>query len=233
MVRLKPVPVSRPAEALAASLQERILSGAIAEGRMLNEQELVDLSGLSRSSVREALRSLELRGLVETRRGRNGGWLARSPGVSTVAESLDLYMRGGAADVAKMIEIVEIIEPGLAALAARRRSETDLVAIREALAAMDAAEDPERFVELNRDWHLALVRASGNEVLIAVYESLGPALLHPRLEGFADAEIRRQVRHAARRIFEAVEAGDAETARRRMAGHATAYREAVEARLKD
>jgi len=130
------------------------------------------------------------------------------------------------------MEILEIVEPGLAALAARRRTDEDVAAMREALAALAAETDPDRFVRLNHAWHLALVRASRNTVLCAVYESLGPALIDPRLEGFADETVRAQVLRAASRILEAVEAGDGEAARRRMARHVSAYRETVEARLR-
>ncbi|WP_339948092.1 FCD domain-containing protein [uncultured Albimonas sp.] len=232
LVKLNPIAVSRPAEQLANSLKERIVEGAIPQGHSFKEQELVDLSGLSRSSVREAMRLLESWGLVESRRGRNGGYVATRGGIEPLAASLDIYMRSGEAEVAELMEILEIIEPGLAALAARRRTEADLAAMRAALAELASETDSDRFVRKNHAWHMALARASRNAVLGAVHEALGPALIDPRLEGFADAGIRSQVLHIARRIIEAIEAGDAEAARRRMARHVTAYRETVEARLR-
>lgn len=229
MIKLKPITVARPSERLAETLQEQIIGGAIAQGQMLNEQEIVGSSGLSRNSVREALRMLETRGLVETRRGRYGGWMVRSSGVEPVARSLDIYVRSGHAGTDKLLEIAEIVEPGLAALAAERRTEDDLADLRKALDELGAADGSDQFVELNRAWHLALVRASHNEVLIALYESLGPELLNPDVDEFVTPEIRAAVLLAADRIFAALVEGDAEAARRRMTKHVQAYRRAIEA----
>ena len=74
MIDLSPVFVPKAADVLADTLREQILNGRLGVGSLLpNERELSERAGLSRTSVREALRILEVEGLIATRTGRNGG----------------------------------------------------------------------------------------------------------------------------------------------------------------
>ena len=91
---LDPINVPKAADILANRLRDLILSGKVPEGEMLpTERELVEDSGLSRSSVREALRVLEVEGLIVTRPGRAGGSTVKLPGSGSVARSIELFVK--------------------------------------------------------------------------------------------------------------------------------------------
>lgn len=230
LVQVSPIRVEKGFEALASRLREQILRGDIPPGDILpNERELVDRSGLSRGSVREALRVLETQGLVSTRLGRNGGRVAIQPGAEVVRSSLDVLIRGQQIRFPALLETVEVLEPSLAALAALHRDDDDIAAIRRESRKLRATSHPTRFLTANARWHRAMAQASHNLILTAVYDALGPRLLDPHVSGFASAEVRNAVSHAIDRIETAIVAGDPEAARRRMERHVRAYRAQVEA----
>lgn len=223
------VRVEKSFEVLANELRERILSGAIAEGQALpNERELGDRTGLSRGSVREALRVLEAQGLVSTKAGRNGGRTAQQPTTEFVSGSIQSFIRGRQIAFSGLLETIEALEPALAALAALHRTDQDLGALEEIDLAMRGTDDPASFHRLNAAWHLAVARASHNLLLIAVAEALGPYLHDPRIDDFAADEIRESVLGAHGRVQAAILARDSDAARRRMARHVRAYRARIE-----
>ena len=119
---LAAVVVPKASDVLAARLRELILSSGLAEGTPLPpERELVAQSGLSRASVREALRVLETEGLVLTRAGRNGGSQVRRPGRESISRSFELFVRSHGVRFEALLEAREAIEPAAAALAAIHR----------------------------------------------------------------------------------------------------------------
>src|SRR4026209_1471047 len=90
---LAAVVVPKASDVLAAKLRGLILSSGLAEGTPLpTERELVTQSGLSRTSVREALRVVETEGLVLTKAGRNGGSQVRRPGRESISRSFELFV---------------------------------------------------------------------------------------------------------------------------------------------
>jgi GntR family transcriptional regulator, transcriptional repressor for pyruvate dehydrogenase complex len=229
-LELGPIRVEKSYQALAGHLRDQILRGAILPGANLpNERDLGDQTGLSRGSVREALRVLEAEGLVSTRPGRNGGRIARLPGAEGVGRSLDFFIRGEQVEFTALLETVETLEPALAALAALHCNPTDVAAMEELSREMsDPKIGTPRYQALNWAWHLAVARASHNAILIAIMQALGPRLHDPHVEGFISAEMRKVVNGAHARVQRAIVAGDAEAARRRMARHLRAYRLKVE-----
>lgn len=223
VIKVQQVLIEKSFEALAAQLKSQILNGDLPPGEILNERMLTEQSGLSRGSVREALRVLETQGLLETRRGRNGGRMVIAAGVQPIMESLDTYIRNGNPPAGAIRETIELLEPGMAAIAARNRTSADVAAMTAAIDQLAATRDPADFIHRNADWHQALVRATGNPILGAVYAAIGPGLLDPRLETFVTDAVRADVLHAARQILAAIIAGDAALAARRMTRHVDAY----------
>lgn len=228
MLNIKPIQAQKGFEALAETLKDQILDGTIEEGQMLNERELVDQSGLSRGSVREALRVLETQGLVATKRGRNGGRIAKRLGSDIVKDSLDIFIRGRQVPFSALIETVEVFEPSLAELAARHRTRSDIARLQSEIDQLTVADDPSAFVAANTQWHQAIARASHNPILISIYTALGSELLDPKVSGFVSADIRAAVIKAANQVLDAIIEGDADQARRRMERHVKAYREQLE-----
>ncbi len=229
MGKIDDIRVEKRYEALAAALREQILSGEIASGGALpNELELVERSGLSRGSVREALRVLEAQGLVSTKVGRGQGRRAVRPGAELVRNSLEFFIRGHQVEFSMLMETMETLEPSLAALAALHHTEQDVVLFKAQLEKLRTTTGTKRFLAVNMRWHELIAHASHNHVLIALYDAVSPGLLDPHVAGFASTEIREAVVHAANRIQEAIVARDVETARRRMQRHVQAYRQSVE-----
>lgn len=230
MVQLGPILIQKGFESLAKTLAEQILGGTIKHGELLpNERDLCEISGISRGSVREALRVLEAQGLVSTKLGRNGGRVASAGSSDAFKRSIYVFIRGQRISLPVMMETVEILEPNFAQLAAQNRNDDDIVLLRAASKKLRATTTPGRFINANVRWHSIMVKASHNPLLIAIYDSFGGELLNPRISGFISDEIRAAVVHSVEGIELAIVAGDAEAARRRMVRLVQAYRASVEA----
>ncbi|MFF0224096.1 FadR/GntR family transcriptional regulator [Streptomyces sp. NPDC004629] len=224
--------VPKASDVLAAEVRERILSGEFPEGTALPpERQLVEQTGLSRATVREALRTLEVERLVEIRPGRGGGAFVQRPGRQSLADTVQLVIRGQRIRLEALHETREAIEPACAALAARRRSEQDLADLDAAHAELvGAGEDVPRFLRANIRWHNTVARAGDNELLIGFLAALSESIhASTDLAQFLDTRIRRLTARAHARITEAIRAGDAEAAHRRMSRHVCGFaRAAVE-----
>ena len=181
-----------------------VVSGEIPPGARLGQVELAEQLGISRTPVREALRRLTGEGLAEF--VPNRGFRAASP-------SLD--------DVLRRLEVRSLLEPGIARLAAARRSHGDLIRMQEAIGREQAAATWIDAHDASRDFHLVLASATGNPELVTMLGSLwiveiGRRLLAARA---TSAEWRGTdvAEHMA--IMTAVGAGDGDLAARLMADH--------------
>ena len=231
-LKLAPIFVPKTSDVLATELRKQILGGALAPGSSLPaERELVTQTGLSRGSVREALRILEAEGLVTTRPGRLGGSIARQPGDESLAKYIHLFVHGRGITLSSLLQTREAVEPSLAALAAQNRTEEDLqqlIAVTERVEA--AYADLPLYLAENVNWHCSIAAASHNELLRAVMVAISSMVYKASaIENFATEEVRRVVIKAHRRILDAIVAKDADAARRRMARHLAALSEEVKA----
>ena len=225
---ITPVNVPKAADVLAGILREKILGGNIDEGVTLpNERELGTQSGLSRASVREALRILEGEGLITTRIGRNGGSAVVRPTSATIERSVGIFIRGQRIRLDAVLETRSAIEPPSARFAALHRTDADLEEIQKAHVNLERAsrsDDISGYVRANLDWHVQVVRASHNELLIAFIAAISQSVyVATDLEGFNSLEVRNAVIRAHRRVTDAIEARDGEAAARRMSRHVSAY----------
>lgn len=229
-VQLAPMQVPKASDVLADDLRERILRGDFPEGTALpHERELVAQTGMSRTTVREALRILEVQGLVMMRTGRSGGAFAQRPGKESVANSVSLLIRGRQIRIPALLETREAIEPHCAQLAATYRTRADLDALERAndAIAVDTGSLAD-FLQANVDWHVGVAVASHNELLTGFMMALSRAIYaSTNTQGFIDAEVRRTTIHAHRTITDAIRNQDPEAAVRRMQRHVHTYAEAV------
>jgi DNA-binding FadR family transcriptional regulator len=229
-VRLGPIDVPKASDVLVNELRERILTGELAEGTALPpERELVVQTRMSRTTVREALRILEVQGLVRIRAGRAGGAFVQRPGNESVTSSLSLLIRGRQIRLAAVLETREAIEPICAQLAAQHRTDADIAALK---AANRPIADPDSslagFLQANVDWHIAVATATHNELIAAFMTALSRAIYtSTENETFIDAEVRRLTARAHSSITQAIEKGDAAAAARRMSRHVHTYAAAV------
>lgn len=232
---LGPIDVPRSSEVLAARLERQILDGVWPTGSALPaERDLAATTGLGRSSVREALRILEIRGLVRTRPGRHGGSIVAQPTDALLAGHIGLFAKGRSVPLHALVEARQALEPMIAWLAARNRTDEDLAALEVIAQRLDAAapSDVPRFLEENDRWHAALARASHNDLLRAFAASISGLMLEAsRIENFASDDVRLLVTQAHRRILAAIRAGDADAARRRAERDIHAYAQHLEAAL--
>jgi DNA-binding FadR family transcriptional regulator len=219
--------VPRAADVLADRLRQGILSGQLRPGELLPpERKLVEQTGLGRASVREALRMLEVEDLIEARLGRYGGWLIRRPDEESVARSIDVFIRGRKLRFESLLETREAIEPACAALAARNRNDDDLAELDRRSAWLRAVvDDVPDYLLGNVQWHLAVVRATHNELLIAIMSALSDAIhAGTDLDDFNSEAVRAAALHAHDRVIDAIRLQDESAASRRMHSHLHAFR---------
>lgn len=224
-VVLVPMDVPKAADVLANQLRELILSGDFAEGTALpSERELVTQTRMSRTTVREALRILEVQGMLEIRTGRNGGAFVRQPDERSIAKSVELLIRGRHLRLAALLETREAIEPACAELAAKYRREADLEALEAANRTVQARGPLEDFLSANVTWHMAVASASHNELLTGFMRALSRAIYAATDDQeFLDDATRQETAIAHQKVTEAIRAGDPEAAARRMKQHVSAY----------
>lgn len=227
---VSPVRVPKASDVLASQLRSRILEGRLPPGRMLpTERTLAEESRLSRTAVREALRILEIEGLVSTRPGRAGGSFVRRPDAGSIARSVEVFVRGRQIRFQAILEAREQIEPICAELAARHRTDEDLELLEEMTGRVEAVEDDiPAFLTENAHWHVSIARVSHNELLAAFMLAIGEVVRAATdIKDFNSAEVRKGALKAHRRVLAAIAAGDAPKARAAMERHVHAYREQV------
>lgn len=233
MTEIGRIDVPKASDLLAARIREQILTGTFAEGDQLpTERELSAQTGLGRSSIREALRILENQRLIETRPGRNGGSLVRRPDRTSLESSIALFIRGQQLRLTSLLEAREAVEPAAARLAAIHRSERDLGRLFDCQRRLEAAaHDNPAFLAANLEWHLAVVDASHNELLIAFMTAISQALLvSTDVETFDSDTIRDATLQIHEGVLAAIKARDADAAERRMRRHVQAYADLLQDR---
>lgn len=225
VIRLSPMEVPKASDVLANELRERILSGEYPEGTPLPpERELVVQTRMSRTTVREALRILEVQGLIRIKAGRAGGAFVQRPGEESVARSLELLIRGRQIRLASVHETREAIEPSCARLAALHRTAGDLRRLEAANEALADTDDLEEFLKGNVDWHVAVATAGHNEILTGIMIAMSRAIYTAtNNEGFVNDEVRAIAVRAHRSVTRAIKERDADAAVRRMTRHVHSY----------
>src|SRR6478672_398785 len=115
--------VQKSCDILADQLHQQIVDGSYPPGAPLpTERELVSATGLSRGSVREALRILEARGLARTRAGRYGGTVAAKPSDEFLGSQIHSFAKVHGVPLHALVEARQALEPTIAALAAKNRT---------------------------------------------------------------------------------------------------------------
>lgn len=225
--------VPKASEILTNFLREKILDGTYAAGESLpTERELAEVSGLSRASVREALRMLETEGLISTRTGRTGGSAVQLPGQDALDRSIDLFVRAQRVRFGTLLEVRETIEPQLARLAALHRTEADLERLEQLQSDMGKAIGSfTDWTDLNVAWHEAVAAASHNSLLVAFWRAISRMMRAAANIDLATntPELVAAVLKVHRQVLDAIQAGDGDAAARRMARHVKAYSEHIRA----
>jgi len=222
----KMVQTSRLYEQIVQQIEESIRKGILKAGDQLPaERELGLQFGVSRTAVREAVKTLREKGLVEAYPGR--GTFITSDTSNTIRLSLDRMIKNGHAEATlSLVEVREILEPEIAALAATRADEENIQEMRDAVNIMDKARrDPDAFIEADLDFHLALAEAAANPIILSLIDSIVAVLREQRMRTFRvdGGPERGQYHH--KRILEAVENRDPSGSRAAMRAHLRQVRE--------
>jgi DNA-binding GntR family transcriptional regulator len=152
----QPLQIESVVDQVYASIRQRIADETLPRGERLHQEDLAAELGVSRTPVREALRRLAAEGLVEMRTNRGARVANLEPG-----------------DIRLPYEARLVVEPGAARLAARSSTPEAQERMRRAIAAQRRAiPDVKATFDANREFHLALVHASGNPFLVQIVEQL-------------------------------------------------------------
>lgn len=220
MQMYKAVRTARLYEQIVQQIEQSIVEGLLNPGDQLpTERELAQQFGVSRTAVREAVKTLTEKGLVEAFSGR--GTFVTAPRSQSSRKSLDAFFEiGDLEDPAYLVELREIIEPEVTILAATRIEEQQLAMMRESVAVMDRSmKQPEAYIEADLDFHLALAEAAGNPLILSLLDSIVGVLRSQRMGifGVEGGPERGQVHH--KRILEAIEQRDPAAAHEAMRAH--------------
>jgi len=174
----KQVKQSKAYQDVVDQIQELIMAGTLKAGSLLPaERELKEQFSVSRGTLREALRVLEQKGLIEIRTGVAGGSMVREINSDNLSENLGLLIRNRAVSLRDLAEFREGMEGGVAALAAQRATDQERSLLegllREAAGHLKAGRKGwDAFVRTDEQIHMALARMSGNQLFIAVLASV-------------------------------------------------------------
>ena len=202
-------------------IEEAILDGRLQEGeRLPPERELKEMMGTSRSTLREALRILEYKGLIEVRLGMGGGCVVKSVSTEQVSASLDLLIRSQKVTLNHLAEFREQAEGAVVELAAQRRTDRDLRELEdlldEARACVEQGDTAaDEFIRTDQKLHLAVARMSRNPVYVSVLRTIHDNIGHyfDRFLVMKQKEMRENYRDMED-IVRAVRRGETEKAGR-------------------
>jgi len=215
-----PIQSERLYEQIVQQIEQRIVAGELKVGDQLpSERELAEQFAVSRTAVREAIKSLHEKGLVEVLVGR-GTFIANGT-TDVVRHTLDLLMKfDSTKGFMNMVEVREIMEPDIAALAATRITDEYIAVMQEAMDKMEAAMDNvEEFVEADLDFHLALAEATQNPIIPTLLDPIIDLLREQRILTTLIKGVAQHGQYNHKIIFEAVKRRDPDASREAMRRH--------------
>ena len=219
-------------ELIADELRALIVSGKVAEGDSLGrEPDLVERFGVSRPSLREALRILEAEGLITVVRGVLGGVVVRAPDVSVTARTAAVLLQSRNVTLGDVHDARSVIEPAAARLVASGSSSSRKAAVADLEQLIEqqrlVIDDPEKFGRANAAFHEQLVVLAGNQTLAIVAEMLNEvvarAVTAVSQRGSRDSEAtRRRGIRSQERLLELIAVGAGIEAEEHWRAHMTA-----------
>lgn len=227
----QPVQRVRAHEQVMAQIEQRIVAGELSAGdRLPGERDLSVLLGVSRPALRESLRVLEALGIVDVRRGGEGGAVLMGTPGSGFVNLLKLQLALGQFDQTDVLETRIALETWSCREAAERATATDHAAL---AAILDEMDDPEietpRFNALDVAFHVRIAESTGNALCAHLMHSLRTAINRQMIAAYAELPDWREtavvVRHEHRELLRSIEARDRELSADRVHKHITDFYE--------
>jgi GntR family transcriptional regulator, transcriptional repressor for pyruvate dehydrogenase complex len=218
-------------------IQETILSGKLKPGEMLpSERELKAMLQVSRGTLREALRVLEHKGLIEIKLGVGGGAVVQDVSYDQINESLALLIRYQKVSLQHLAEFRVGVEGRVSSLAAQRARPEDIIQLKSLLEKarqfVEKGRNYQReFVEMDKKIHLTLAEITGNPVYISLHHTV-----HDNIDQYYVAFLSMQRREMEENladlsnIIDAVENKDIDEARRLAEAHVLRFNHYMENR---
>lgn len=205
---LKSIRTGRLADQVADQLKQSLFNQEWEEGeRLPSEHELMEILGVSRVVVREAIRNLENTGFLQIRRGAAGGAFVRPMKHDVISNMIRDALRLSHTSIAEIMEVRLEMEPVVAALAAQRRSPEDIKLLEKNIEKNPRIKSGDKFVAWNVDFHRLVAKASHN----SMYELLVNILMDITQDLILSIKPSRRVVHDATShpaIFEKIKRGD-------------------------
>jgi DNA-binding FadR family transcriptional regulator len=205
-------------EAVADTIRRQIVLGRFKVGdRLPTEEDLTEQFEVARTTLREALRVLESQGLIEIRRGRNGGPVVTEPPSGATAESMALLLQMKSTTIGEIDQVRHLIESQIVRDLTRTRNRDDIATLRSIIDdAQEAtkAEDHDAFAEHVRLFNMALMSRNKNRALITTAQVLREMIVD-YLNAFSFRATSPMMRKACRsytRLVDLIEDGDADAA---------------------
>lgn len=216
---LRPVTHTKLHEQIVAQILDLIKSGNLQHGdRLPPERELSTIFGVSRHSVREAMRRLEQQGILKSRAG-SGTFVILDESCS-LSEFLAVAVHGEKSKISEIFQFRRMIEPQIARLAARNAEPSDMLHMEQiVLDQMRSLEDPMLSGTLDQAFHIALARATGNSVLFHIVQRIADVLSFIRDEGSQTAQRQELSLEGHQALLSAIREGDPEKAQKAMENH--------------
>ncbi len=193
-------------------IKEMILNKEFDEkGYLPSEGELCEKFGISRSTVREAVRSMEVRGFLKRVHGK--GIMVVDNSIKVMSRSIRDMMSLGDFSIDELLEVRKIIEIQTASLAAKRATQNDIGALRNALENMEhATVMDDNYHNSDLEFHMLLVQAANNRLLSAIVSAYTPLLKKLIVESSQTDYVIEQKHHYHRNVYECIIKGDEEGA---------------------
>ncbi len=203
---------------LSAHLQDEVVTGRLREGTKLEgERGLAKSFGVSRPVVREALRDLVERGLIEVLPGR--GAYVRGARTADAARPLGMLFRRRQATPRDLVEARKMLEVEAVSLATVRATGHELEVMGRILEGFEGSTDLLEKVRFDVAFHASIARASRNPVIEVLFDSMATLVAELMLRSLGDPNVSRAGLPFHRDIYEAVKVGDRDRAREAMMGH--------------
>jgi DNA-binding FadR family transcriptional regulator len=212
---------AKASEQVARDLTDYIVENDLQAGtRLPNERDMLEATGVGRTTLREAMRLLESRGLISIRAGRSGGPVVRRPQAADLAESLGVMLRYENASLSEVIDARCALEPAVARIAAGRVTPAQLGELEANLDRTAAARSDHRaFFAESQAFHSVLALAADNVVLRIFVETI-QSIIDNTTSTIRYSDARREtILDDHRNILAALSSGEPDAAAKAMAGH--------------